>query len=195
MIVGCRRTRKMALFRTDRPRQRFGTHLSGKGPPISASRVRECFGGRQAIGGRLRENYSAPATRESPTRNPRTRARALVTPPPAMEELQMDPFLGIRLSDDGEDLSHLNLDAEFLRQFAPQAIRVGFRRPAFAPGKFPQASQMIAQSSPRNKQPAAPEHDPAATCTALGHVAERLRTARSAASFVRRPITARCSCK
>ena len=61
---------------------------------------------------------------------------------PADEKFQVDGFLRISVGDFFKKFADGDFHAEFLADFADQALLEGFVRFAFAAGKFPQPAEM-----------------------------------------------------
>ena len=78
--------------------------------------------------------------------------------PAAQEKFEADGFFGIFVGDGLEKFADLDFDAEFLQQFALQAIFIGFTGMAFAAGKFPQAAQMRLRAALGDQEQAVAEN-------------------------------------
>lgn len=90
------------------------------------------------------------------TRDPGERRAAdgarFVSFPGALEELKLDRFFGITMSDRLDQLPNLDLDPKFLHQFAMQCLLKGLTWLAFASGEFPQAGEMPASGALGDEQ-------------------------------------------
>jgi hypothetical protein len=73
-------------------------------------------------------------------------------------ESKVDDLLRIGVGEGFDQLEHLHLDSQFFPELALQAFREGLPGLALAPGKLPQASQVIPGSALSDQQTSLPEH-------------------------------------
>ena len=82
----------------------------------------------------------------------------------ADEKFQVDGFLWVVVADFLEEFADGNFHAEFLADFADEALLEGLARLAFAAGKFPQPAEMRLRVALRDEQFAAVEDERGADC-------------------------------
>ena len=87
---------------------------------------------------------------------------------PADEKFQVDGLFRVGVGDLFKQFADGDLDAQFLAQFADQALLEGFVRLAFAAGKFPKPAQMRIRVALGDEQFAVAENQRGGNVDALG---------------------------
>ena len=86
----------------------------------------------------------------------------------ADKKFQVDGFLRIGVGDGLKEFADGDFHAEFLADFADEALLEGFARLAFAAGKFPQPAEMRLGVAPGDEQFAVAENEGGGNFDAAG---------------------------
>lgn len=111
---------------------------------------------QSGIGGREIKSRQFLAT--DPTQRRTAQGPGLMPPPRTSKEPKVYGLLRVLVGKGLDEVVKGHLDAEFFLQFAVQTFLEGLIRPAFAPGKFPESTQMPIVGTLSDEQSALAKH-------------------------------------